>query len=158
LYAGLMITSEGPKVVEFNCRFGDPETQAVLPLIEGDFLKLLYSAASGRIDESCVYFSEGIAVCVVAVSGGYPDNYKKGYEITGLDKVNSDQLIVFHAGTAQKDNKIVTSGGRVIGVTAVLPDNDLQKARILAYGALNQIDFEGMYYRRDIGMKALNRA
>ncbi len=158
LYAGLMITPKGPKVIEFNCRFGDPETQAVLPLIEGDFLKLLYSAASGKLDKHAVTFSEGTAVCIVAVSDGYPESYSKGFEISGLEEFDSDQIIVFHAGTAGKDGKIVSSGGRVIGVTAVLGENDLQKARTLAYGALNKIKFEGMYFRRDIGMKALNRS
>jgi phosphoribosylamine---glycine ligase len=155
LYAGLMITKEGPKVVEFNCRFGDPETQAVMPLIKGDFLSLLYSAASGKLNKDAVNFSDGTAVCVVAVSGGYPGSYKKGFEIKGLEDIDSPQLVIFHAGTAAKDDKILTSGGRVIGVTAVLEENDLQKARTLAYGALNRISFEGMYYRRDIGMKAL---
>ncbi len=158
IYAGLMITSEGPKVIEFNCRFGDPETQAVLPLIEGDFLNLLYSAASGKLNKDAVSFSEGTAVCVVAVSGGYPESYSKDIEISGLNGLDSDQLIIFHAGTALKDGRILTAGGRVIGVTAVLEENDLQKARTLAYGALNKIKFEGMYFRRDIGMKALNRS
>lgn len=158
LYAGLMITKQGPKVVEFNCRFGDPETQAVLPLINGDFLSLLYSAASGKLDKDAVSFSDGTAVCVVAVSGGYPGSYNKGFEIKGLDDLDSAQLIVFHAGTVKRENKIITSGGRVIGITAVLQENDLQKARTLAYGALNRISFEGMYYRRDIGMKALKRS
>ena len=87
LYAGLMITAEGPKVIEFNCRFGDPETQAVLPLIDGDFLKLLFSAASGKLDKAAVSFSEGTAVCVVAVSGGYPESYPKGFEISGLGRI-----------------------------------------------------------------------
>ncbi len=157
LYAGLMITRKGPKVVEFNCRFGDPETQAVLPLVEGDFLKLLYSSASGKLDKSAVSFSRGTAVCVVAVSAGYPESYSKGFEISGLEGLDSPQIIVFHAGTSEKDGRILTSGGRVIGVTAVLEENDLQKARTLVYGALNKIKFEGMYFRRDIGMKALKR-
>jgi len=157
LYAGLMITSGGPKVVEFNCRFGDPETQAVIPLVKGDFLRLLYSSADGKIDKSAVDFSNGIAVCVVAVSSGYPDKYKKGYEIKGLGEFSSGNIIIFHAGTEENKGRIVTSGGRVLGITAVLEENDLQKARILAYGALQHIKFEGMYYRRDIGMKALNK-
>ncbi len=158
LYAGLMITPEGAKVIEFNCRFGDPETQAVLPLIEGDFLKLLYSAASGKLDKHAVSFSEGTAVCVVAVSGGYPESYPKGFEISGLEGFDSSQIFVFHAGTSERDGKIFTAGGRVVGVTAVLREADLQKARTLAYGALNKIKFEGIYFRRDIGMKALNRS
>ena len=157
LYAGLMITSEGPKVIEFNCRFGDPETQAVLPLVGGDFLKLLYSAASGKLDKKAVNFPGGTAVCVVAVSGGYPGSYKKGLEILGLEDTDTAELIVFHAGTSRKEDRILTSGGRVLGVTAVLKENDLQKARTLAYGALSRIKFKDMYYRRDIGIKALKR-
>ena len=157
LYAGLMITADGPKVVEFNCRFGDPETQAVLPLIEGDFLRLLSSAASGSLDKKAVSFPGGTAVCVVATSQGYPDNYKKGIEISGLDSIENDRIIVFHAGTSIKDKRIFTSGGRVLGVTAVLKENDLQKARTLAYDALKHIKFDGMYFRRDIGMKAFKR-
>ena len=157
LYAGLMITSEGPKVIEFNCRFGDPETQAVLPLVGGDFLKLLYSAASGKLDKKAVNFPGGTAVCVVAVSGGYPGSYKKGLEILGLEDTDTAELIVFHAGTSRKEDRIITSGGRVLGVTAVLKENDLQKARTLAYGALSRIKFKDMYYRRDIGIKALKR-
>ena len=157
LYAGLMITSEGPKVIEFNCRFGDPETQAVLPLVGGDFLKLLYSAASGKLDKKAVNFPGGTAVCVVAVSGGYPGSYKKGLEIHGLDDTYTAELIIFHAGTSRKEDRILTSGGRVLGVTAVLKENDLQKARTLAYGALSRIKFKDMYYRRDIGIKALKR-
>lgn len=157
LYAGLMITSEGPKVIEFNCRFGDPETQAVLPLVGGDFLKLLYSAASGKLDKKAVNFPGGTAVCVVAVSGGYPGSYKKGLEILGLEDTDTAELIVFHAGTSWKEDRILTSGGRVLGVTAVLKENDLQKARTLAYGALSRIKFKDMYYRRDIGIKALKR-
>ncbi len=156
LYAGLMITAEGPKVIEFNCRFGDPETQAVLPIIKGDFLKLLYSAATGKIDKNAVSYSGGTAICVVAVSGGYPDNYPKGFEIKGLNDFPSS-IIIFHAGTKEKEEKLVTSGGRVLGVTAFLEENDFQKARTLAYGALQKIQYEGMYYRRDIGMKALNK-
>ena len=157
LYAGLMITSEGPKVIEFNCRFGDPETQAVLPLVGGDFLKLLYSAASGKLDKKAVNFPGGTAVCVVAVSGGYPGSYKKGLEILGLEDTDTAELIIFHAGTSRKEDRILTSGGRVLGVTAVLKENDLQKARTLAYGALSRIKFKDMYYRRDIGIKALKR-
>ena len=155
LYAGLMITNDGPKVIEFNCRFGDPETQAVLPLLEGDFLKLLYSSAFGQIDKNAVKYSGGTAVCVVAVSKGYPDKYQKGFEIMGLQEVSSEQIIVFHAGTEKRDGKIITAGGRVLGVTSVIEENDLQKARLLAYEALDKIKYEGISYRRDIGLKAL---
>ena len=156
LYAGVMITKEEPKVVEFNCRFGDPETQVVLPLLKGDFLKLLYSSANGKLDKNAVHYSEGSAVCVVAASKGYPDSYQKGFEITGFD-INDKKIIIYHAGTDEVDEKIVTSGGRVLGVTAVLNKNDLIEAREKAYEAIRQIHFEGMYYRKDIALRALNR-
>ncbi|MGE5402069.1 MAG: phosphoribosylamine--glycine ligase [Ignavibacteriales bacterium] len=157
LYCGLMLTKEGPKVVEFNCRFGDPETQAVLPLLEGDFLKLLYSAAEGDLDKAAVRYSGGAAVCVVAASGGYPENYKKGFEITGLDH-EEDGVIVFHAGTRKDGEKIVNSGGRVLGVTAVTYKNDLKACKENAYRALKHISFEGIYYRNDIADKGIKRA
>ena len=154
LYAGLMITESGPKVIEFNCRFGDPETQAVLPLLKGDFLKLLYSAAQGEIDREAVHYDGGAAVCVVAASGGYPGAYQKGFEITGLDNI-PDNVIVFHAGTKEVKGKIVTNGGRVLGVTSVLQENNLAEAKTIAYDSLKNIHFENMYYRTDIADKAL---
>ncbi|MDO8549962.1 MAG: phosphoribosylamine--glycine ligase [Ignavibacteria bacterium] len=156
LYAGVMITKEEPKVVEFNCRFGDPETQVVLPLLKGDFLKLLYSSANGKLDKNAVHYSEGSAVCVVAASKGYPDLYQKGFEITGLD-LNDKKIIIYQAGTDEADEKIITNGGRVLGVTAVLNKNNLKEAREKAYEAIKEIHFEGMYYRKDIAVKALNR-
>ena len=156
LYVGLMITKDGPKVVEYNCRFGDPETQVVLPLLKGDFLKLLYSSAVGELDKNAVHYEDGCAVCVVAASKGYPDSYQKGFEIAGLDS-NDKKIIVYHAGTDETGDKIITNGGRVLGVTAVLGENDLRKARNKAYEAINEIHFEGMYYRNDIAVKALNR-
>lgn len=156
LYIGLMITDGGSKVVEYNCRFGDPETQAVLPLLKGDFLKLLYSSAVGELDKEAVRYSEGCAVCVVASSKGYPGSYQKGFEITGLD-INDKEIIVYHAGTSEVDNKIVTKGGRVLGVTAVLNENDLSKARDKAYEAIDEIHFDGIYFRKDIAAKALNK-
>ncbi len=155
LYAGLMITEKGPKVVEFNCRFGDPETQAVLPLLKGDFLRLLNSAAGNRLDKQSVIYSGGSAVCVVASSAGYPGSYKKGYEISGLDSVEDSGIMVFHAGTKSEDGKTFTAGGRVLGVTAVVEKNDLQLATEKAYAALSKISFDGMYFRRDIAGKAL---
>jgi phosphoribosylamine--glycine ligase len=154
LYAGLMITNEGPKVVEFNCRFGDPETQVILPLLKGDFLKLLYSSASGKLDKNSVRYEDGCAVCIVASSKGYPDSYKKGFEITGLD-INDKKIIIYHAGTDQANDKIVSNGGRVLAVTAVLNKNDLREAREKAYEAIKEIHFQGMYYRKDIAVKAL---
>jgi phosphoribosylamine--glycine ligase len=154
LYAGLILTSDGIKVIEFNCRFGDPETQAVLPLLKGDFLKLLYSAAEGKLDKNSVSYNGGSAVCVVAASLGYPDQYKKGLEIFGLDEI-PENTIVFHAGTKEDNGKILTNGGRVLGVTSVLDENDLPKAKNLAYKALDKIHFSNMYYRRDIADKAI---
>lgn len=153
LYAGLMIKDSIPKVVEFNCRFGDPETQVVLPIIEGDFLDLLFSSASGNLNKNAVKYNGGCAVCIVAASKGYPDDYKKGFEIVGLDK-NDDDIIIYHAGTKKIDDKIVTNGGRVLGVTAVLNKNDLKIATHRAYNAISKINFEGMYYRKDIAQKA----
>lgn len=157
LYCGLMLTDEGVKVVEFNCRFGDPETQAVLPLLEGDFLKLLYSAAKGNLDKNAVGYSGGSAVCVVAASKGYPEDYKKGLEIKGLD-INEKGVIVFHAGTKNDGNKVVSSGGRVLGVTAVLKENDLRACKEKAYKALGNIHFENIYFRHDIADKAIKQS
>ncbi len=154
LYAGLILTEDGPKVIEFNCRFGDPETQVVLPLLEGDFLKLLYSAADGNLDPNAVSYSQRTAVCVVAASGGYPDEYEKGFEISGLDNLSED-VIVYHAGTKDEDGKIITNGGRVLGVTSLLENNDLQQAKQKAYEAINSIHFRNIYFRKDIADKAL---
>ncbi len=154
LYAGLILTSDGVKVIEFNCRFGDPETQAVLPLLKGDFLKLLYSAAEGNLDKDSIQYNAGSAVCVVAASLGYPGQYQKGLEIFGLDEI-PESTIVFHAGTKEDNGKILTNGGRVLAVTSVLEENDLQKAKKLAYEALDKIHFTNMYYRRDIADKAI---
>ncbi|MFC2119776.1 phosphoribosylamine--glycine ligase [Bacteroidota bacterium] len=156
LYAGLVLTSNGVKVIEFNCRFGDPETQVVLPLLKGDFLKLLHSAASGKLDKDSVSYNGGSSVCVVAASHGYPGEYKKGLEIFGLDEV-PEKTIVFHAGTKEDNGKILTNGGRVLGVTSVLDENDLKRAKRLAYRALDKIHFLNMYYRKDIADKAIEK-
>lgn len=156
LYAGIMINNNDVSVVEFNCRFGDPETQAVLPLINGDFLQLIYSASKGKIDKSTISFSDSASVCVVAASAGYPDVYRKGIEINGLDQFGDD-IIVFHAGTKQLNDKIFTDGGRVLGVTAVSKEGDLKEAQIKVYDALNKINFDGIYYRKDIAEKAFKR-
>lgn len=154
LYAGLIITADGPKVIEFNCRFGDPETQVVLPLLEGDFLELIYSTASGQINPNSVKYNGGSAVCVVAASKGYPDEYKKGFKISGLD-IQDQEIIIYHAGTVEKDGNIFTNGGRVLGVTAVLRENDINKARIKVYEVLRKISFENIYFRNDIALKVL---
>ena len=153
LYAGLIITEEGIKVIEFNCRFGDPETQVVLPVIKGDFLHLLYSASLGKIDKDAVEYNGGSSVCVVAASGGYPDSFEKGFEITGLDE-QQVCILVYHAGTKEENGKILTNGGRVLGVTSVLPDFNLMLAKDKAYEALRKINFNNIYYRKDIADKA----
>jgi phosphoribosylamine--glycine ligase len=153
LYFGLIITKDGPKVIEYNCRFGDPETEAVLQLVEGNFAELLYSISNGSIDKSQVKISsEKYASCVVLASGGYPDLYPKGLEISGLESDFWSNTKVFHAGTSLKDDKIVTNGGRVLCVTSVA--DTLQDSLDLNYNAISKIDFEGMFYRKDIGQKA----
>jgi phosphoribosylamine--glycine ligase len=153
LYAGLIITKEGPKVIEFNCRFGDPETQVVLPLLDGDFLVLLYSAACGNLESNSVSYSGGSSVCVVAASAGYPDTYEKGFEITGLENSNKN-LIIYHAGTKKSNDKILTNGGRVLGITSVIDNYDLKSAKEIAYNAIKKIHFDGIYFRNDICDKA----
>lgn len=155
LYCGLMITEEGPKVVEFNCRFGDPETQVVLPLLKGDFLKLLYSAAEGKIDHEAVYYSGGSAVCVVAASKGYPDKFDKGFEITGLDA--AENIIIYHAGTKKAGDKIITNGGRVLNIAAVSEVNDLSSCKRMVYDAIKNVCFDNIYYRTDIADRGIKK-
>ncbi|RPI65793.1 MAG: phosphoribosylamine--glycine ligase [Ignavibacteriales bacterium] len=154
LYCGLMIQDGEPSVVEFNCRFGDPETQAVIPLLEGNFLELLYSSARGKINKNSVKYSGNSAVCVVAASHGYPDFYDTGFEISGLDEIKNNDIIVFHAGTRIEHNKLVTSGGRVLGLTASSREGDLKEAKLKAYDNLRKIHYEHIYYRTDISDKA----
>ncbi|MCX7735864.1 MAG: phosphoribosylamine--glycine ligase [Candidatus Kapabacteria bacterium] len=156
LYAGLMIKDNKVKVVEFNVRLGDPETQAVLPLIEGDFAALLYSAAIGKLDKSKISILENKhCCCVVLASDGYPDNFEKGFEISGIDSAEKSGALVFHAGTALKDNKLVNSGGRVLGVTAL--GESLKQAIEKAYEYVELISFKNKYYRKDIGLKGLKK-
>ena len=158
LYCGLMITKSGPKVIEYNCRFGDPETQVVVPLIEGDLAEILLSIAEHKLDPSSVKHHAASAVCVVMASRGYPDDYQTGKEIHGLENVKlEDGLVVFHAGTRSDGEKIVTSGGRVLGVTAIGYEHDLKGTIEAAYRAVRSITFDGAYYRSDIGQKALRR-
>ncbi len=154
LYCGLMMTEEGPKVVEFNCRFGDPETQAILPLLDGEFVELLYSAANGKLNKSAVKYNGGASVCVVAASKGYPEKCTVGFEITGLANV-SKGVHVYHAATKEVDGKIITSGGRVLNVTSFTEKNDLTEAKRKAYEYLSKINFDGMHYRKDISDKAI---
>lgn len=155
LYAGLMITAEGPKVVEFNARFGDPETQVVLPLLESDLVDIMTACADGTLAEQDIKWSSEAAVCVVMASGGYPKAYAKGYEIKGLAEVNNSDTVVFHAGTAEKDGKIVTAGGRVLGVVAKAAD--IKTAVAKAYAGVDKISFKDAFYRKDIAHRALSR-
>ena len=154
LYAGLMMTSGGPKVLEFNCRFGDPETQAVLPLIDTDIVDIMMASIQGGIIDISPRFNSGAAVCVVMASGGYPGLYEKGKTIHGLNLLDSD-VIVFHAGTKKKGGAFITSGGRVLGITAM--DMTIKSAIKKAYQAVGKITFDGAYYRKDIGLKALKQ-
>ncbi|MCK5352324.1 phosphoribosylamine--glycine ligase, partial [bacterium] len=156
LYAGLMMTREGPKVLEFNVRFGDPETQVILPRMESDLLDLLYAMAEGNLENADVRWNKNAAVCVVLAAKGYPGSYEKGQEISGLEMAGEDEnTVAFHAGTTLKNGKTVTNGGRVLGITSVAPT--LQPAIIRAYEGVNKIHFEGMYCRRDIASKGLKR-
>ncbi len=153
LYFGLMLTPKGPKVIEYNCRFGDPETQVVLPRLKTDIIDIFEAINNGTLAELDIEWADEACACVIAASGGYPKSYPKGIEITGLENGQKDGVIVYHAGTAIKDGKLVTSGGRVLGVTAL--GSDLQQALDKAYAALGEIHFDNMYFRHDIGKKAL---
>ena len=152
LYTGLMITAEGPKVVEFNARFGDPETQVILPLLETDLLDIFLAVVNGNLDTVDVAWKKESAVCVVMAAPGYPGEYPKGERIDGLEQVK-EPVTVFHAGTKQTEDGLVTSGGRVLGVTAT--GADLQQAREAAYAAVRTISFPGAHYRSDIAAKAM---
>lgn len=154
LYPGVMLTAQGPKVLEFNARFGDPETQVYLTRLENDLVELLLASAEGRLGPVELRWSPNASVCVVAASGGYPGDYVRGRVIEGLDTLEGRAGVkVFHAGTRLQDGRVVTHGGRVLGVTAWAPE--LRTARDSAYAALEQIRFEGMQFRRDIAAKAL---
>jgi len=153
LYTGLMITKNGPKVIEYNARFGDPETQVVLPLLKTDLMDIFIAGISGELEQLQIEWKDGAAVCVIMASGGYPGPYEKGQEISGLDSADSQGAVVFHAGTAFADGKIVTNGGRVLGVTAI--GDSIKDAREKAYQAVEHISFEGAHYRKDIALKAL---
>lgn len=156
LYAGLMITRQGPKTIEFNARFGDPETQVILPLLETDLVDICEAVVDGTLDQQMITWDEGAAVCVVMASAGYPGEYEKGKEIEGLAAADdTDGVITFHAGTAKQDRKVVTAGGRVLGVTA--RGASIADAIMRAYQGVAKISFSGMQYRRDIGHRALNR-
>ena len=159
LYFGLMLTPQGPKVVEYNCRFGDPETQVVLPLLETDLVEIIEAVWEERLDALDIKGSKGACACVVMASGGYPEKYETGKPISGLDENGnaanaSDDVTVFHAGTKFEDGKFLTSGGRVLGVTAT--GDDLRSALDKAYAAVDKISFEKAHCRRDIGKRALS--
>lgn len=151
LYAGLMLTQDGPKVLEFNCRFGDPETQAILLLLESDLLDVFEACLAGRLDETNVQWRDGAAATIVLASPGYPGAYPKGLPIEGVERAAAhENVVVFHAGTARDEaGRLVTAGGRVLNVSAY--DADLERALQRAYAAVEEIAFEGMQYRRDIG-------
>lgn len=156
LYAGLMIKGDSVKVVEFNCRFGDPETQVVLPLLDGDLADIMLACATGTLDKTDVGWHDKAAVCVVMASGGYPESYEKGKDIIGLEAAANDKnVVVFHAGTKYENGSVVTAGGRVLGVTAV--DSSIKAARDRAYSAVEKIKFDKAFCRKDIAWRALKR-
>ena len=153
LYFGLMLTPKGPKVIEYNCRFGDPETQVVLPLLKTDLLTVMQAVHDETLSALPVEFSDEAAACVIVASGGYPKSYKKGCVMDFGKAEELPDVTVYHAGTALKDGKLVTSGGRVLGVTAT--GKDLETALQKAYAAVEEIHFDGAFYRKDIGQRAL---
>ena len=150
LYFGLMITPNGPKVIEYNCRFGDPETQVVLPLLESDLLTVMQATTNGTLDETEVKFSDKNACCVIMASAGYPESYAKGYEMTIPADIAPD---VYVAGARLSDGKLLTNGGRVLGVTSV--EDTLASAIEASYKKVDKIHFDNKYYRHDIGQRAL---
>lgn len=152
IYFGMMLTPKGPKVVEYNARFGDPECQAVLSLLETDLMDILEACVDGTLDQVNVKFKDAASCCLVLASGGYPVAYEKGKEITGLDQVKD--AVVFHAGTRKQDGKFLTNGGRVLGVTAVA--STLREAVVKAYAAAGPVFFEKMHFRKDIGYHILD--
>jgi phosphoribosylamine--glycine ligase len=158
LYAGLMLAEDGPKVIEYNCRFGDPETQVVLPRLKTDLMELLVAATQGQLASfGSLEWDPRATVCVIAASGGYPGVYTTGFPINGLEALKAlPDIYTFHAGTAVRDGQIATNGGRVVGISAM--GADIREARDRVYQAIKQVDFQGMYYRRDIAWRALEDA
>jgi phosphoribosylamine--glycine ligase len=155
LFPGLMITADGPQVLEFNCRFGDPETQAILPRLKSDLVPLLEATIDGRLDQTTIDWDERPAVTVVMASGGYPGKYETGKPISGLESAASESVQIFHAGTRRENGAVVTSGGRVLAVTAL--GQTVAEARTRAYEAVSNINFEGCHYRRDIALSGVGR-
>ena len=157
LYVGLMMTAKGPQVLEYNARFGDPETQAILVRLESDLVDAIEACIDGRLSETELRWAPGASACVIASSAGYPGSYKTGLPINGLSSAAKiPNVEVFHSGTAQRDGRVVTNGGRVLGVTA--RGDSLEQALSRAYEAMAQIQFEGIYYRHDIGHRALKKS
>ncbi|MBT4352769.1 phosphoribosylamine--glycine ligase, partial [archaeon] len=156
LYGGLMITKDGPKVIEFNCRFGDPEAQPILTLLKSNLIDIIKSCIDGTLDMQDVVFDEGAACCVVLASGGYPGAYEKGKKISGIALADEvDRVKVFHGGTKISEGDVLTNGGRVLGVTGI--GNSIKESIDNAYLGVSKIDFENNYFRKDIGQKALGR-
>lgn len=153
LYTGLMLTEKGPRVLEYNVRFGDPETQPIMVRMKSDIVALFQACVDGKLDEATLEWHDEAAVCVIMASGGYPASSEKGVPIHGLDDIAAEEAIVFHSGTAEKDGEIVTNGGRVLGVTA--KDASIKGAIDKAYAAVEKINFDHMQFRRDIGARAL---
>lgn len=153
LYTGLMLTEKGPRVLEYNVRFGDPETQPIMVRMKSDIVALFQACVNGKLDEATLEWHDEAAVCVIMASGGYPASSEKGVPIHGLDDIAAEEAIVFHSGTAEKDGEIVTNGGRVLGVTA--KDATIKGAIDKAYAAVEKINFDHMQFRRDIGARAL---
>jgi phosphoribosylamine--glycine ligase len=150
----LILTKQGPKVLEFNARFGDPETQVILPRLKTDLIDIFNAVIEETLHKINIEWKDNAAVCVVVASGGYPGKYHKGKVISGLERLEKmEDIIVFHAGTKFQDDKIITSGGRVLGITAW--DETISKAKERAYRGVKEIYFEDMYYRKDIGAKAI---
>lgn len=156
LYAGLMLTDAGPKVIEYNCRFGDPETQAILPLLEDDLASLMLQVSRGNLEQSVLRSGRGTAVTVVLASNGYPDAYETGKKILGLETLRAEKnIIVFHAGTGVRNGSVVTTGGRVLSVTGRGSADDIEETIFKTYDAVKKITFNGAYYRGDIGRKGV---
>jgi phosphoribosylamine--glycine ligase len=153
LFAGLMLTADGPKALEFNVRFGDPETQSILPRLESDIVEMFLAACDGSLHEIKVKWDEQACVCVVIASGGYPGKYQNGFAIQGLEGIKDPDTIIFHAGTKNDGGTLVTNGGRVLGVTAL--GRNLEAAATKAYNAVSKIEFEHMFFRRDIASRIL---
>jgi phosphoribosylamine--glycine ligase len=153
LFAGLMLTADGPKALEFNVRFGDPETQSILPRLQSDIVEMFLAACDGRLHEIKIRWDEKACVCVVIASGGYPGKYQNGFAIHGLEEVKDEDTVVFHAGTKNDGGTLVTNGGRVLGVTSL--GRNLEAAAAKAYNAVSKIEFDHMFFRRDIGTKVL---